>query len=364
MNNSIDVQYFKKLINIYNNMDDDSIARYARYKSEYYRLFSYITIIIGSVADVGYLVSDYLINGTLWPVIIPRVSILLFLALYLILERKVSNYKIKIMMNYTMVHIVLWSTMITVYFLRDKTHFAEGSYTLNMFLFAIGLGARPGIALLNYLIFFGEILLTDLFNHYPNLDIMMSLNIPVCIGILVGLWALNLTTLDHYLTENMLNDALVTDNLTKVGNRDKLDMIVKDNKLKGMTGPATISMIDVDLFKDINDTYGHEMGDFVLSYLGNFMREYTRVGDTIIRYGGEEFVIIMDKCPVDDGFERLDRMREELSMRRDRPVDFTISIGVSEYTEEFDQDLREADSAMYDAKRAGRNKVCRADRNK
>jgi hypothetical protein len=80
-------------------MDDDSIARYARYKSEYYRLFSYITIIIGSVADVGYLVSDYLINGTLWPVIIPRVSILFFLALYLILERKVSNYKIKIMMN-------------------------------------------------------------------------------------------------------------------------------------------------------------------------------------------------------------------------------------------------------------------------
>ena len=352
------IPFIKKMIGLYYSMDAEQRNRFFSYKSDYYQFFSYLTLIVGAICDIGYLASDYLLNGSLWPVIIPRSSILIALAIYIYAEKHVGNARIRTVMNYGMIHAITWSTMMTVYFLEDKTHFAEGAYTMNLLFFCVGLGTRPVSALINYIIFFGEILLTNLFIHYPNLDVILSLCLPFSIGILAGLYLLMLVTLDHYGVERELNEALVTDVLTKVGNRDKLESMILNNRLKDVTEPASIAMLDVDLFKDVNDTYGHEMGDLVLAYLGKFLKARVRADDTIIRYGGEEFVIIMNKCGGFDAYSKMDALREELSHRLERPVDFTISIGVAEYTGVFDRDLRNADNAMYQAKRNGRNMVC------
>ena len=144
----------------------------------------------------------------------------------------------------------------------------------------------------------------------------MALNIPCALAILLAQLALNLTFFEHFLTELELEKALVTDPLTQVYNRQKLEEMTAENVLTGYHMPLAIVMVDIDRFKNVNDSYGHNRGDQVLRYLGKKLTEHANRCDTVIRYGGEEFLLLLDYCSVGEAYVRMEKIRKEIQIVR------------------------------------------------
>ena len=130
--------------------------------------------------------------------------------------------------------------------------------------------------------------------------------------------------------------------------------------------PLLIAQLDLDHFKHINDTHGHQTGDEALQHLASVIRENLRPQDSVARYGGEEFVILLPDTDVDLATATLVRLQRALTKRyflaRQQKLLITFSAGVAELQADEDTEsaLDRADKAMYIAKRSGKNRVISA----
>lgn len=165
-----------------------------------------------------------------------------------------------------------------------------------------------------------------------------------------------------------LEQRAMTDPLTGLYNRAYLAdrFLVELRRARNYGFPMSIALFDIDRFKRINDRYGHLAGDAVLGKFGSFLRERTRSTDTVVRYGGEEFAILMATADGDVAFEQADRIRAELQNTpfvvpgRSDPIRVTISSGVATYPQDgltFTDLIAVADAGLYRAKENGRNQV-------
>jgi diguanylate cyclase (GGDEF)-like protein len=158
---------------------------------------------------------------------------------------------------------------------------------------------------------------------------------------------------EHFLHESQ------TDPLTGLANRRTMNTWISEwmNEQK----PFSLIMIDIDRFKSINDTYGHQTGDDVLRFFAGILRTQLRSGDCCCRYGGEEFAVLLPNTPVEGAFRIAERIRTKLESTAGPtggPV--TISCGVAAYPDDAETAqavLEAADRALYAAKRAGRNRT-------
>ncbi|MDH6266763.1 two-component system cell cycle response regulator [Rhizobium sp. SG_E_25_P2] len=163
----------------------------------------------------------------------------------------------------------------------------------------------------------------------------------------------------------------VTDGLTGLNNRRYLDRHLKTlferAKLRGR--PLSLCITDIDRFKSVNDTYGHDAGDEVLREFANRIRQTVRGADLACRFGGEEFVVVMPDTTPETAALVAERLREvvEIELFKLRASGLTLpitaSIGISSTVwgaETPDQLLKQADKALYEAKHAGRNRVVAA----
>jgi len=158
---------------------------------------------------------------------------------------------------------------------------------------------------------------------------------------------------------------VLIDPLTGVLNR--LGYIETANKQvarwKRHGGALSLGVLDLDLFKRINDDYGHIAGDRVLSTVANKLNEITRESDILCRFGGEEFVLLLPETTAPQAFVLLEKLREHIEQcpfrHKDTPVKVTISCGVAEFRpgDTLDAVFERADRAMYLAKANGRNSV-------
>ncbi len=153
-----------------------------------------------------------------------------------------------------------------------------------------------------------------------------------------------------------------TDALTKIHNRYSLmNMIsVEISRSHRYDTPLSIIMYDVDFFKKVNDTYGHDIGDIVLISLSNLVKKNLRDIDIIGRYGGEEFLIILPNTVLDDAQLFAERLRKEVDEYSFETVDnITVSIGIAELrpNEDEDQLFKRVDKLLYKSKNGGRNKI-------
>lgn len=135
-------------------------------------------------------------------------------------------------------------------------------------------------------------------------------------------------------------------------------------KRKNWFGFKNISILffDIDHFKKVNDTYGHDMGDLVLKSVAEEISESMREGDTVARWGGEEMIASLLGASESDAKGKAERIRESISQLRFPEAEgltVTISIGVTSYKsgDDFEHMVKNADKALYEAKHTGRNKV-------
>ncbi len=165
-----------------------------------------------------------------------------------------------------------------------------------------------------------------------------------------------------------LEEISITDSLTQVFNRQYfMDRIKQEVKRSYRYGThVSLLMLDIDYFKKVNDTYGHQAGDSVLAGVAGLIKDGLRDTDLFARYGGEEFCLLamaMDQAGAELLAERLRKKVESAEfVPGGNKLKVTVSIGVSawvpEIKENFEELVRRADSALYSAKQQGRNRIC------
>lgn len=155
------------------------------------------------------------------------------------------------------------------------------------------------------------------------------------------------------------------DPLTGALNRKGMDEAVEREvaRVRRHNAKICMALLDIDNFKKLNDSLGHQAGDDALVHLARVARETIRPQDTLARYGGEEFVVLLPETSVDDAVAAMTRVQRELTKRfflhKNEKVLITFSCGVAELgeTEAPTEAIARADAAMYLAKRAGKNRV-------
>lgn len=159
-----------------------------------------------------------------------------------------------------------------------------------------------------------------------------------------------------------LKDQTLRDSMTGLLNNasifDYLDKAIK-HKLKN-GGELVVMMIDLDHFKNINDTLGHPVGDEVIKNTAQKMLEITREKDRVGRYGGEEFLVILTETNKGIALKIAERIRKEISyFKLENDIKVSCSIGLAVHNDESREKLvQKADTLLYAAKQAGRNRVC------
>ncbi len=156
------------------------------------------------------------------------------------------------------------------------------------------------------------------------------------------------------------------DSLTGVANRGEMEVelarMLEETANSSVPKPISVIFVDVDHFKQINDSFGHATGDRVLVAVARLLEDETYSGELVARYGGEEFVIVCPETPLEDAVRRAERLRKAVSeLRVEGLGDFrvTASFGVTEAEpgDSVESVLRRADRALYQAKEAGRNQT-------
>jgi len=166
--------------------------------------------------------------------------------------------------------------------------------------------------------------------------------------------------------QSKLRSQAIKDPLTDLFNRRYLDETLDRELARAAREgyPVCVIMLDIDHFKKVNDTYGHEAGDFILKALAKTLSGRNRRGDFVCRFGGEEFVVVMPNMAVDTAYKRAEDLRTALNSLHipygQLNLTITISMGIASYPangEDRESILRAADHAMYAAKKAGRDHI-------
>lgn len=173
----------------------------------------------------------------------------------------------------------------------------------------------------------------------------------------------NLQTIKKKLVE--ANTSMTQDHLTKAYNRKSFDEQIKNyHKLAEISkSPISLMIMDIDFFKKINDSYGHDIGDFVLKECVKLLQEvFCRPEDFVARIGGEEFAVLLPELSIEAAVKKAEevmaKVRREVFIQDKLEIRFTMSMGIAQLKPEETplQWIKRADQALYQSKNSGRNK--------
>ena len=159
----------------------------------------------------------------------------------------------------------------------------------------------------------------------------------------------------------------VTDGLTGLDNHQQMQALLKNEVIRCQRYSSSLSiiMMDIDHFKNVNDTYGHQKGDDILLDFASTMKKFCRSNDVAARYGGEEFILVLPETKVEGAVYIAERIREEMASQtfKHKGQDFkvTVSCGIAEFDSKITKNpadlIKIADQALYKAKHEGRNRT-------
>jgi two-component system, cell cycle response regulator len=173
-------------------------------------------------------------------------------------------------------------------------------------------------------------------------------------------------------SQQSLTELATMDVLTGVFNRREFNrrLTIEIERSRREGHPVSLLMVDIDFFKKINDTYGHQSGDDALRHVSALLKAEVRPGDLPARYGGEEFAVILPYADSHEAFVVAERLRnliaeQNIAIQNGQTIKATASLGCSTFPMDAETEealMAEADAALYRAKRGGRNRVCLAQR--
>ena len=191
----------------------------------------------------------------------------------------------------------------------------------------------------------------------------LYINLVICFVVTLVVVALSAVTLRRY--QARLEDMASTDKLTGLLNRQAFDILMRKTEAELRRTPQAVAFVlaDIDHFKEINDRLGHEAGDKALVAVAALLQERLRASDFAVRWGGEEFLLVLHGCKLDEANRIAETLRVELAgltvTLDTKTLKLTASFGVSAYdaSNGVEAALRAADACLYEAKAGGRNRV-------
>lgn len=154
----------------------------------------------------------------------------------------------------------------------------------------------------------------------------------------------------------------VTDSLTEIYNRLKFDNVLESEiqRAKRFKRVFSLVMFDIDQFKDINDTFGHDAGDEFLKELTRGLAKHIRTTDTFARWGGDEFAVLVVETPIEGAVALAEKLRADTETTNFAFGKVTCSFGVTEFkeTDDLASIIKRVDNALYEAKTSGKNRIC------
>ncbi len=241
-----------------------------------------------------------------------------------------------------------------------------------IFYYGFKLIKRQWVAIVTTLILSNIVytILSTLVRTMDNLNIPLIINywIICIIGGLIAVYIMEHLNKSETLFKENKNYAF-TDSLTGLNNVRSFDLAFNKAKrrLEKTKGSLSIMILDIDRFKQVNDTYGHLEGDAVLRKLGSILKMSQGPREVVSRIGGEEFAVMLNDCSHEEARKRAESLRKIVEnsffviKNGTMSLHITISIGITTYedtTTDIDQLYDHADQALYLAKKSGRNKVC------
>lgn len=339
----------------------EELEKFNQAKFEYFEKVNTFSAIIIVVTAMFYFISDCQIVGAFsWNTLLPRTFIILPLILFLIVTKKTKNYKINVSLSYLLAHGVMWCTIWAIVYLPDKSHAQEGFIIMHFMFIVLSFASSFRLSVFFHSMIIFNILSSHLFNHYERVDIMLSLGIPCVLGTIAIQIVMSLAFKDHYNTKKELMQMSTIDFLTKAYNRNILNTLIEKNSYRFVSSlgeEVQLLLVDIDFFKVINDVYGHVAGDIVLKSTAHIIKSNIREDDVFIRYGGEEFLIIMPKTGRAEAKRIAERVREAVENAENEIQKITISGGLSSYQDNYKDAIERADLALYRSKQEGRNKI-------
>jgi diguanylate cyclase (GGDEF)-like protein/PAS domain S-box-containing protein len=242
----------------------------------------------------------------------------------------------------------------------------------NRFFRAMGIRTIVGTPIVAESIMFDEdantigalCLMLDRRRNFPRewLEVMAELGTLASFGLKIIEWGHEKAGLMR-----QLRDMAMTDTLTGAANRRSANEFMEKEYARSQQENValTLIMMDVDKFKTINDTYGHEQGDEVLKAITRLAKSQLRETDLLVRWGGEEFLVVAPNTNAESGFALAEAIRREIEQTAIEGCNrVTVSMGVSQITvgERIEGALGRADTALYRAKESGRNRSILAER--
>ncbi|MEH0835088.1 sensor domain-containing diguanylate cyclase [Pectobacterium cacticida] len=217
---------------------------------------------------------------------------------------------------------------------------------------------------------FGWYLMVEQTSHPSEKRLFTTLLNNLGISSLVSVLFLLLLWLTIGGYQRRLEHMATTDKLTGLMNRQAFDYLFRRVSMKKALQDKTLSLIlmDIDHFKAINDQYGHNVGDNVLKTVSAVLPAQTRSSDYSCRWGGEEFVILLDNCDINAAHQRAEALRHCIEVTslpfHEKAIQITVSCGIAEYRagETLNTLINRADIALYQAKQRGRNQVAVAEK--
>ncbi|MDC7300540.1 GGDEF domain-containing protein [Agathobacter ruminis] len=331
-------------------------------KFDYFRTVSFYSAILTVLMQTTYFVTDCQIFGHFaYKTVIPRFSVIVPILFLLIVNKHIKSYKVGAILYYLFPHIAMWATIWTIVYLPNRDFAREGFIIMHFAFLAVGMAMPIKYHLVAHGLLFANIILSNLWIHYATFDMMLTLAAPLFIGCVLMLYINEKAYQDHYLMLRDVAHNSITDQLTGAYNRKILTRILNQDHptLKhDFSDDIVVLMLDLDKFKNVNDTYGHEAGDHILQLLCDTISKTVKETDYIIRWGGEEFVVFLMGYTLEQGRATAEEIRSRVSKVETGIEPITVSIGVCQYHgEDYHETIRRVDHALYYAKDHGRNQV-------
>lgn len=334
-------------------------------KNEEYKNYTLISIISLSISCFLFFGWDYIIDpqGSK-TVFLFRVLMLLAPFIYYIPYKYIDNCKIlSVSACLSMFYLLILYLFIVKNLDNGVEYSISGFIVYNITLVTVSHGMSFKYILIHQILGFILPIILDLlfFKNTISYDMYVMVMPVIMISCITVSYIMYLNYYEKYQLQKKLRKLAFIDDLTQCYNRTKFhEMIYEEGYLKNINNlPICIILIDIDDFKNVNDKFGHKVGDVVLQQVSTCMKSNLRKKDTIYRWGGEEFLVILPNTTYDECSKISERLIKNCNEMITPAGIISISIGYGEFShEDIDSLLIDIDKALYKAKNRGKNQAC------